>query len=229
MFLFCAYCKSVLISPRITLLWTLWSCEERTRHACPDWGLWCAAVQSLSRVPSLRPHGLQHARLPFPPLSVQMGEDVTRQRVCARVCSVMPPLCDPMGCSTPGSPSLHLACRWAKMWRGSASVHACAQLCPLSVTPWAAARQAPLSMAFSKQEYWSGLPCLPPGDLPNPGIEPTSPEAPALQVDSLPLSYQGSPKSHQGCSLWHLTTLGILSNLWLLFGIQIAHLKVRLH
>ena len=41
-------------------------------------------------------------------------------------------------------------------------------------TPWAAARQAPLSMGFSRQEYWSGLPCPPPGDLPNPGIEPRS-------------------------------------------------------
>ena len=45
------------------------------------------------------------------------------------------------------------------------------QLC---VTPWTVARQAPLSVGFSKQEYWSGLPCPPPGDLPNPGIEPRS-------------------------------------------------------
>ena len=43
---------------------------------------------------------------------------------------------------------------------------------------------------FSRQEYWSGLPCLPSGDLPNPGIEPRSP---TLQVDSLQLSHQGSP------------------------------------
>ena len=40
--------------------------------------------------------------------------------------------------------------------------------------------QAPLSMEFSRQEYWSGLPCLPPGDLPDPGIEPTSLTSPAL-------------------------------------------------
>ena len=44
----------------------------------------------------------------------------------------------------------------------------------LFVTPWTVARQAPLSMGFSRQEYWSSLPCPPPGDLPNPGIEPTS-------------------------------------------------------
>ena len=43
------------------------------------------------------------------------------------------------------------------------------------VTLWTIAHQAPLSMGFSRQEYWSGLPCLPPGDLPNPGIKPMSP------------------------------------------------------
>ena len=46
---------------------------------------------------------------------------------------------------------------------------------PLFATPWTAARQAPLSMGFSRQEYWSGLPCPPPGGLPDPGIEPRSP------------------------------------------------------
>ena len=49
-------------------------------------------------------------------------------------------------------------------------------------TLWAAACEAPLFMGFFGQEYWSGLPCTPPGDLPDPGIEPRSP---ALQVDSL--------------------------------------------
>ena len=52
----------------------------------------------------------------------------------------------------------------------------------LSATPWTVARQAPLSMGFSRQEHWSGWPCPPPGELPNPGMEPRSP---ALQVDSL--------------------------------------------
>ena len=55
---------------------------------------------------------------------------------------------------------------------------------------WAAACQGPLSVGFSRQEYWSGLPCPPSGDLPDPGIEPRSP---ALQADSLPLSHQESP------------------------------------
>ena len=51
--------------------------------------------------------------------------------------------------------------------------------------------QAPLAMGFSRQEYWSGLPSPPPGDLPNPGIEPVSLMSSALQVDSLPLSHWG--------------------------------------
>ena len=45
----------------------------------------------------------------------------------------------------------------------------------LSATPWTIARQAPLSMGCSRQEYWSGLPCPPPGDLSQPGMEPVSP------------------------------------------------------
>ena len=47
-------------------------------------------------------------------------------------------------------------------------------------TPWTVAHQAPPSMGFPKQEYWSGLPFPPPGDLPNPGIKPISPVSPAL-------------------------------------------------
>ena len=61
----------------------------------------------------------------------------------------------------------------------------------LFVTPWTVAYQALLSMGFSRQEYWSGLPFLSPGDLPNPGIEPRSP---ALQKDTLPSEPRGKPK-----------------------------------
>ena len=63
----------------------------------------------------------------------------------------------------------------------------------LFVTLWTVACQAPLSMGFSRQEYWSGLPCPPPGDLSDSGIEPMSLMSPALQADSLPLSHWGSP------------------------------------
>ena len=45
---------------------------------------------------------------------------------------------------------------------------------------------------ISQQEFWSGLPFSPPGDLPDPGIKPMSPASPALQVESLPLNHWGS-------------------------------------
>ena len=54
------------------------------------------------------------------------------------------------------------------------------QSCPTLCDPWTVAHQAPLFMGFSRQEYWSGLPCPPPEDLPDPGIEPMSPASPAL-------------------------------------------------
>ena len=60
------------------------------------------------------------------------------------------------------------------------------------MTPWTVAHQAPLSMGFSRQEYWSGLTFLSPGDLPNPGIEPRSP---TLQADTLTSEPPGSSKT----------------------------------
>ena len=73
----------------------------------------------------------------------------------------------------------------------------CKTLCHCSVTPaqlfrtpWTVARQAPLSMGFPRQEYWSELPFPPPGDLPNPGIKPASP---AFQADSLTAEPPGKP------------------------------------
>ena len=61
------------------------------------------------------------------------------------------------------------------------------------MTLWTVACRVPLSMGFSRQEYWSGLPFPSPGDLPDPGIELLSPAYPALQADSLPLSHLGTP------------------------------------
>ena len=62
-----------------------------------------------------------------------------------------------------------------------------------SATPWTVAHQAPPSMGFSKQEYWSGLPFPSPGDLPDSGIKPRSP---ALQADALPSETPGKPWYH---------------------------------
>ena len=66
-----------------------------------------------------------------------------------------------------------------------------AKLCLTLATPGTVACQAHLSMGFSRQEYWNGLPFPSPGNLPNPGIEPRSP---ALQADSLPTELGGKPR-----------------------------------
>ena len=90
---------------------------------------------------------------------------------------------------------------------------------PTLATPWTTALQAPLSMGFSRQEYWTGLPFPSPGDLPHPGTEPGSP---ALQADSLLTALQGpetateGPDGGQGPALrsgwptcqWSLAALG---------------------
>ena len=72
-----------------------------------------------------------------------------------------------------------------------------AKLCTILTTPWTVAHQAPLSMGFSRPEYWSGLPFPSPGDLPNWGIEP---RPPALQADFLPSELQGKPLQ-KSCSI----------------------------
>ena len=76
-------------------------------------------------------------------------------------------------------------------------MHACLLSCfgclKLFVVPRTVVGQAPLSMGFSWQEYWSRLPFPLPGDLPDPGMEPAHPASPALQADSLSLRHQGSP------------------------------------
>ena len=66
-----------------------------------------------------------------------------------------------------------------------------AQVCPTLCDPWTAALQAPLSIGFSRREHWSGLPCPPPGGLPNPGIKA---RAPALREDSLQTEPPGKPR-----------------------------------
>ena len=69
------------------------------------------------------------------------------------------------------------------------------QSCPTPCDPMDCSHQAPLSMGFPRQEHWRGLPCPPPGDLPNARIESVSPVSPALQADSSLLSQQGNLES----------------------------------
>ena len=78
----------------------------------------------------------------------------------------------------------------------------CAQSCLTLCNPMdCIACQVPLSMGFSRQEYWSRVPCPPPGDPPTPGVEPESLASAALQTDSLLLSHWGCPCSANRC-LW---------------------------
>ena len=72
--------------------------------------------------------------------------------------------------------------------------------CQTLATPWTVACQAPLSVGFSRQAYWSGLPFPSPGDLPNPGIGPSSP---ALWADSLPTEPQGKPSGQYNKVKWN--------------------------
>ena len=74
-----------------------------------------------------------------------------------------------------------------------------------SATSWTVAHQAPLSMKFPRQGYWSGLSFPLPGDLPDPGIEP---ESPAWHADSLRLSDQGSPSVYRSVGIFSPTDVG---------------------
>ena len=108
----------------------------------------------------------------------------------------------------------------------------------LFATPWTAALQAPLSMGFSRQEYWSGLPCPPPGDLPHPGIEPASLMSPALAGGFFTTSatWKSRPGHGGGCrggvgpEIWGVRARGpgvslcsrLLSVLWGLRALQLC-------
>ena len=95
---------------------------------------------------------------------------------------------------------------------------------PLFVTPWTVALQAPLSMGFSRQEYLRGLPCHPPGDLPNPRIKPVSPalaggffttEPPRKPVEAIQLG-----NSKEGvCSQSYLSPKSLMQHLRFDYGV----------
>ena len=111
----------------------------------------------------------------------------------------------------------HIVWKWQWCWKLKSLTYV-----QLFVTTWTVACQAPLSMEFSRQEYWYRLPYPPPGDFPNPGIEPTSP---ALQADSLPSESPGKPKKTgvgslsllQGIFLTWGSTRGLLHCRWILY------------
>ena len=84
----------------------------------------------------------------------------------------------------------------------------------LFATLWTVAHQAPLSMGFPKQEYWSGLPFPSPGDLPNLKIKLTSLESPALAGESLPLNRLGCPFLDIVVAVQLLSYVRLLATTW---------------
>ena len=133
----------------------------------------------------------------------------------SEVTQLCPTLCNPMGCTLPDS-SIHgnfqaRILEWVgtSFSRGSSRPRDRTQVSRIATrlftiwkwkwsrvrlfaTPWTVAYQTALSVGFSRQEYWSGLPFPPPVDLPNPGIEPGSP---ALQTDALPSEPPGNGRT----------------------------------
>ena len=83
----------------------------------------------------------------------------------------------------------------------------------LFLTLWTVARQAPLSMEFSRQECWSSLPFPPAGDLPNPGMEPTSPESPSLAGGFFTAEPPRKSDLHVGRCLSHFFSAEVKSKL----------------
>ena len=105
------------------------------------------------------------------------------------VTQLCPTLCNPTDCSLSGF-SVYGISQARILERNKLKLLSRVQF---FVTPWTVAYQAPPSMGFSRQEYWSGVPFPSPGDLPHPGIELVFLLSSALQVILYPLTYQGSP------------------------------------
>ena len=146
--------------------------------------------------PSTPPNPAQPPKA-WPTLAERLSREHER-RFCllqgpprAETSMAAPPVCTkPAARAVPEGPqkgesvSCFPACKQAQ------SLQSCLTLCdPMDCSPSGFSVRG-----FSRQEYWSGLPCLLPGDFPDSAIEPTSPASPALQADSLPLSHRGSPE-----------------------------------
>ena len=121
----------------------------------------------------MRPHRWQPTRLPGPWDSPGKNTGVgchfllqcMKVKSESEVAQLCPTVSDPMDCSLPGS-SIHGIFQGRVL--GWGAIAFCISYVWLFASSWTVAHQAPLSMGFSRQEYWSGLPCPPPGDLPKP-------------------------------------------------------------
>ena len=110
------------------------------------------------------------------------------------------------GCGVKG---IHIHCWWKcnfvqPLWKAGCAVLSEYLVIRFFATPWTAAHQAPQSMGFPRQQYWSRLPFSSPGELPNPGIESRSP---TLQADSLPSEPPGKPSKDLHTHNSHLLCL----------------------
>ena len=110
------------------------------------------------------------------------------------------PLCSISKCWS----ALGLDSRLLVQWQCACSV---AQPCLILYDPTDCSHQAPLSMEFSRPDYWSGLPLPTPGDLPDSGIEPMSPAAPALAGRFFTTEPPGKPLLLSICILFHTSVL----------------------
>ena len=147
---------------------------------------------------SVRPHRRQPTRLPRPWDSPGKNTGVgghfllqcMKVKSQSEVSQSCPTIHDPMDCSLPGSSTHGIFQAGVPEWGATAfSEMLYVSHVQFFVTPWTAACQAPLSLGFPRQEYWSGLPCPPPEDLPNSGIK-TGPLP--LQAGSLQSEPPGS-------------------------------------
>ena len=106
----------------------------------------------------------------------------------------------------------HITQKGMSSWIFIISHYACLLSCSVvSNSMDFVACQAPHPWGFSRQEYWSGFPGPPSGDLPNPGIESASPLSPGLQADSLPTEPSGKPKTTNMFRVGHLSEAGNIS------------------
>ena len=122
----------------------------------------------------------------------------------------------------PWLPLQHLTCKFISHYSPSQIYFTLCVHVWLFVTSWTVAHQAPLSMEFSRQEYWSGLPFLSPGDLPSPGIEPPSLASPALAsrfftTSAISSKFNLTSPCHIPYSSWSIRFKPISQTLLLLF------------
>ena len=134
------------------------------------------------------------------------SESVSHSVQFSSVTQLCPTLCNPINCSMPGLPVHHqlLEFTQTQVHRVGNAIQPSLSHVQLFVTPWTVAHHAPLSMGFSRQEYWSGLPFPAPRDLPDPGIES---RFSALQANTLLSEPQGKPATREAPFLKNLPAM----------------------